>query len=99
MLKVSERETIKDKLTKEQLDVFNQYERYKCNSAFYQDNYLRNSDWQFYSFNENDGYEQSKGNSNLLHCKCGQRVKYQFVVKSKRRGRHMKWEISRFFNI
>lgn len=93
---VAEREVIIKKLTNAQLKVLNTYKRYKYNSAFHQNNYLRNSDWQFHSFNEDSGYERSKGNRNLLQCECGKGLKYQFILKSKKSGATKKLGIAHF---
>jgi hypothetical protein len=95
-LTVEKRNELIKTLNNRQKAAISMYKRYQYNSAFHNNNFLRNTDWVFVNFNEDAGFERAFGNHNLLKCKCGRGIKYQFVVKSKSKKHEMALGISHF---
>ncbi|MGO3733129.1 MAG: hypothetical protein ACTJHC_08090 [Vagococcus sp.] len=86
-LTIKERWEIYSRLTKPQRDVLDKHRKYLIRSEFIKDSYLKASDWEFVDLKIDSRYPNTHKKENMLYCECGRRLKYQYVVASKKTGK------------
>lgn len=72
------------KLTPIQQETLQQFKRYRMQSLFLTENFLKDEDWRFVDFKENPLYPH--GEEGRLFCRCGRELKYQFILTSEKTG-------------
>ncbi|MGY3765399.1 hypothetical protein ACWOAH_02445 [Vagococcus vulneris] len=81
---VKERWEVYSKLNKQQRTVLDEHRKFLVRSAFIKNSYLAASDWEFVDIRIDDKYPNKHNKE--LYCQCGRRLKYQYVIKSKKNG-------------
>lgn len=85
-LLIRERHEIYVRLTKNQRKLIDEHRKYLIRSEFLRDSYLKTSDWEFQDLKIDSFYPHEHPNQKKLYCKCGRRLKYQYLIKSKETG-------------
>ncbi|MGX6962352.1 AAA family ATPase [Vagococcus xieshaowenii] len=89
-----ERDSLYNKLTKNEKQLVNDQKKYRLRSVFSTKRYLENTEWEFDRL-EVDWNYQKKVSKNL-RCKCGYPLKYQYVIKSTKSNQKMGLGITHF---
>ncbi|MBP1047394.1 hypothetical protein I6N96_14005 [Enterococcus sp. BWM-S5] len=72
------------KLTPLQQETLQQFKKYRMQSIFLTENFLKDEEWLFVDFKENPLYPH--GEEGKLFCRCGRELKYQFTLVSEKTG-------------
>lgn len=95
-LTIRERWEIYARLTIPQRQVIDSHRKFLIRSAFIEDSYLNQSDWEFVDLKIDETYPEKHKKERMLYCDCGRRLKFQYVLRSKKSGENIKLGIQHF---
>lgn len=78
------------KLTTPQRAVIDDHRKYLVRSEFVKNTYLKASDWYFVDLKIDARYPEKYETKYMLYCECGRRLKYQYIIASKKTGQEIK---------
>lgn len=79
-----QRQALWQQLTPLQQETLQEFKRYRMQSLFLTENFLKDEEWVFVDFKENPLYPH--GEEGRLFCRCGRELKYQFILTSEKTG-------------
>lgn len=79
-----QRQELWQQLSTLQQETLQQFKRYRMQSLFLTENFLKDEEWLFVDFKENPLYPH--GEEGKLFCRCGRELKYQFLLVSEKTG-------------
>lgn len=95
-LTIRERWEIYARLTIPQRKVIDGHRKFLIRSAFIEDSYLNQSDWEFVDLKIDETYPKKDKTERLLYCECGRRLKFQYILRSKTSGDSIRLGIQHF---